>query len=281
MADIERTGPLSRSLRAANPGPMTLDGTNTYLLGAPGSGTVVVDPGPLLEDHLAALAAAGPVELILVTHEHPDHTEGSARLHELTGAPVRAASADYCHGGEPLRDGEVIRAAGVEITVLATPGHTADSVCFVLTDPALKDTSPNDGAPNDDAGAVQVLTGDTVLGQGSTVICYPDGRLGDYLASLEKLRAIGAQGAPVTVLPGHGPVLPDLAAIAAAYQAHRQDRLAQVRAAVELLEKDGREATAESVTAEVYGDVPANLQGAAQLSVEAQLDYLRGATSAP
>jgi len=210
------------------------------------------------------------VELILVTHEHADHTEGSARLHELTGAPVRAANPEHCHGGAPLHDGELIRAAGVEIGVLATPGHTADSVCFVLKDPALAD----------DAGATQVLTGDTVLGQGSTVICYPDGRLGDYLGSLEKLLTIGSEGDPVAVLPGHGPVLPDLAAIAAAYRAHRQDRLAQVRAAVELLEKGGTQATAEAVTAAVYGDVPANLQGAAQLSVEAQLDYLRGATPA-
>ncbi|MCQ9163577.1 MBL fold metallo-hydrolase [Arthrobacter sp. STN4] len=279
MADWQQTGPLSRTLRAANPGPMTLDGTNSYVLAAPGSATVVVvDPGPLLEDHLAALAA-GPVELILVTHRHADHTEGSARLRELTGAPVRAAHPDFCHGGAPLRDGELIRAAGVEIEVLATPGHTSDSVCFVLKDPSLKH----------DGGTPQVLTGDTVLGQGSTVLDYPDGRLGDYLDSLGKLHGLGtralagaagahaAAGRPVAVLPGHGPVLPDLAAAAAAYQAHRQERLAQVRAAVEQL---GGEPAAAAVAALVYGDVPANLQGAAQLSVQAQLDYLRGATSA-
>jgi glyoxylase-like metal-dependent hydrolase (beta-lactamase superfamily II) len=272
MTEFQRTGPFSRSLRAANPGPMTLDGTNSYVLGAPGSGpVVVVDPGPLLPEHLASLAAAGDVELILVTHKHGDHTDGSARLHELTGAPVRAADPAFCHGGAPLRDGELIRAAGVEITVLATPGHTCDSVCFVL----------HGNTANDDAGAAQVLTGDTILGQGSTVICYPDGRLGDYLASLERLRAIGSQGSAVAALPGHGPVLEDVAAIAAAYQEHRQDRLTQVRAAVERLETEGTEAGPEAVTAAVYGDVPANLQGAAQLSVEAQLDYLRGATSAP
>lgn len=272
MAHWQQTGPLSRSLRADNPGPMTLDGTNSYVLAAPGSGTVVVvDPGPLLEGHLAALAAAGRVELILVTHRHADHTEGSARLRELTGAPVRAAHPDFCHGGAPLSDGELIRAAGVEIGVLATPGHTSDSVCFVLTDPALKD----DGGPS------QVLTGDTVLGQGTTVLDHPDGRLGDYLDSLEKLRAVGSRGGQaVAVLPAHGPVLPDLATIAAAYQAHRQDRLVQVRSAVDRLEAEGREATAEAVAAAVYGDVPASLRGAAQLSVEAQLDFLRGATSA-
>lgn len=274
MADWQRTGPLSRTLRAANPGPMTLDGTNSYVLSAffdspAPAPVVVVDPGPLIEVHLEALAAAGTVELILVTHRHADHTEGSARLRELTGAPVRAAHPDFCHGGAPLRGGELIRAAGVEIEVLATPGHTSDSVCFALLDPDLKH----------DGGTSQVLTGDTVLGQGSTVLDYPDGRLADYLDSLETLHVLGgtAGGRPVAVLPGHGPVLPDLAAIAAAYQAHRRERLAQVRAAVEHL---GGEPSAGAVAAVVYGDVPANLQGAAQLSVQAQLDYLRGATSA-
>lgn len=315
MVDWQETGPLSRMLRADNPGPMTLDGTNSYVLAAPGSATVVVvDPGPLLEEHLGALAGAGDVELILITHHHEDHTGGSARLRELTGAPVRAAHPDFCQGGEPLRDGELIRAAGVDIEVLATPGHTSDSVCFVLTDPAMMDAALKEPSLTDDAGTSQVLTGDTVLGQGTTVLDYPDGRLGDYLDSLEKLRALGAGndggrtaagraasgqdagsqfadtqagerqaaeilGAPVAVLPGHGPVLPDLAKIAAAYLAHRRERLAQVSAAVVLLERDGTAATAGAVTAVVYADVPANLQGAARLSVEAQLDYLRGPTS--
>ena len=116
----EQTGTFVRRRRAENPGPMTLDGTNSYVLGAPGSaGVVVVDPGPLLEGHLAALAAAGAVELILITHRHADHTGGSARLHELTGAPVRAALPEFCHGGEPLGDGETINAGGLTVTVLA------------------------------------------------------------------------------------------------------------------------------------------------------------------
>ncbi|MGO4383761.1 MBL fold metallo-hydrolase [Specibacter sp. RAF43] len=271
MASWQITGPHSRLLRAQNPGPMTLDGTNSYVLStdpaAPGLPVVVVDPGPLLEDHLAALATAGRVELILVTHRHPDHTDGSARLHELTGAPVRAADPAFCHAGAPLAGGERIRAAGLDIAVVATPGHTSDSVCFHL---------------RDDAGPGQVLTGDTVLGQGTTVICYPDGRLGDYLDSLETLAALGAgpgagpgQGS-VAALPGHGPVLADLAAAAAAYRAHRAERLAQVSAAVEhLLRTTGTAPDAAAVTAVVYAQVPENVQGAARLSVEAQLDYLR------
>ena len=264
----ENIGGLVRRRRAENPGPMTLDGTNSYVLGAPGAGgVVVVDPGPLLAGHLQELADAGTVELILLTHHHGDHSDGSAALHQLTGAPVRAAQAGYCHAAMPLHDGEIIQAGGLAIAVLATPGHTGDSLCFAVA------------ATEATGGPGPVFTGDTILGAGSTVISYPDGRLGDYLDSLEKLEAWGLEhgsaGQPVAALPGHGPVLGDLAEAAAAYTRHRAGRLAQVRAAVEHLRGEGTEASAKTVAAVVYGDVPANLQGAAQLSVEAQLDYLR------
>ncbi|NUS37123.1 MAG: MBL fold metallo-hydrolase, partial [Pseudarthrobacter sp.] len=247
---------LTQFILAANPGPMSLDGTNSYLLCAPGHATrVVVDPGPHDENHLRALARAGAVELVLVTHRHADHTAGSARLQELTGAPVRAADPAHCHGGgEPLVHGEVIRAAGLEITVLATPGHTSDSVCFQL---------PADGPTG------SVLTGDTVLGTGTTVLDYPDGTLGDYLDTLNRLEALG----PATVLPAHGPVLPSLEAIARDYRTHREERLAQIRAALGRL---GRDATVAEVADTVYSDVDPSVRRAAELSVAAQLSYLRG-----
>ncbi|MFQ4147801.1 MBL fold metallo-hydrolase [Arthrobacter sp. LAPM80] len=270
----ESMGSLVRRRRAENPGPMTLDGTNSYVLGAPGApGVVVVDPGPDLAPHLAELAAAGAVELILITHHHGDHTDGSAALHRLTGAPVRAALVEFCHSATPLHDGERIQAGGLAIEVLATPGHTGDSVCFAV--------STTGQAPGQESSERMVLTGDTILGSGSTVICHPDGSLGDYLSSLGLLRRWGlehgTENVPVPALPGHGPVLGDLAAAATAYEAHRGERIAQVRAAVELLEKAGnRFPSAQAVTAAVYGDVPENLQGAAQLSVEAQLEYIRG-----
>ncbi|MDP9890183.1 MBL fold metallo-hydrolase [Pseudarthrobacter enclensis] len=253
---LQRSSPLTRFILAPNPGPMSLDGTNSFLVAAPGhSALVVVDPGPLDETHLCALAGAGDVELVLVTHRHPDHTAGSARLHELTGAPVRAADPAHCHGGgKPLANGEAIHAAGVDITVLATPGHTSDSVCFHL---------PADGQCG------SVLTGDTVLGRGTTVLDYPDGTLGEYLASLDRLEALG----PATVLPAHGPVLPSLEAIARDYRAHREDRLAQVRAALGLL---GRDASVGEVADAVYADVGPSVRRAAELSVAAQLSYLRG-----
>jgi glyoxylase-like metal-dependent hydrolase (beta-lactamase superfamily II) len=256
---------LTRYRLAPNPGPMSLDGTNSYVIsgsftGAEAgevegrAGVVVVDPGPLDAAHLRELANSGRVELVLVTHHHPDHTEGAEEFHRLTGAPVRALDAALCFAAPPVADGEVIEAAGVRIEVLATPGHTADSISLHL---------PDDG----DHGSV--LTGDTILGRGTTVIAYPDGRLGDYLATLRRLEGLG----PKKVLPAHGPVLPDLGAIVRAYAAHREERLAQIRSALERL---GADAPVGEVTDVVYADVDATVRRAAETSVAAQLDYLRG-----
>lgn len=251
---IEQSSPLTRRLLAPNPGPMSLDGTNSYLIAAPGaSSVVVVDPGPIDASHLKKLAAAGPVELVLITHQHPDHTAASVEFAQLTGAPVRAFDRAFCVDGEPLTDGELIEAAGTLIRVLATPGHTADSVCFQL---------PDDGPRG------SVLTGDTVLGRGTTIIGHPDGTLAEYLASLETLRALG----PATVLPAHGPTLPDLAAICDAYLAHRRERLDQVRQALTEL---GPDATVAQVTDLVYSDTDASVRFAAEASVRTQLAYLR------
>ncbi|TFD54563.1 MBL fold metallo-hydrolase [Cryobacterium frigoriphilum] len=254
IAVLEQTSALTRRLLAPNPGPMTLDGTNSYLIAAPGAQQcVVVDPGPLVEAHLHRLAAAAPVALVLITHHHADHTAASARFAELTGAPVRALDPAYCIGGDPLVPGELIEAAGVSIRVLATPGHTADSVCLYL---------PGDGPHG------SVLTGDTVLGRGTTVVGHPDSTLREYLASLETLRALGS----ATVLPAHGPVLPDLAVICAAYLAHRYDRLEQVRLA---LAQIGPHATLAQVTDLVYAETDATVRFAAEASVRAQLAYLQ------
>ena len=245
---------LTRLLLAPNPGPMSLEGTNSYVIGHGGAeACVIVDPGPLDEAHLAQLAAAGNVELVLITHRHPDHTAGAARFHALTGAPVRALDPAHCHGGEQFRDGETIRAAGVEIRVLATPGHTSDSACFHL---------PDDGA------AGSVLTGDTILGRGTTVLDYPDGTLGDYLVSLDRLEELG----PATVLPAHGPVLPHLDAICRQYRRHRLERLEQIRAALKRL---GSDASVSAVADAVYADVDPSVRRAAENSVAAQLEYLR------
>jgi glyoxylase-like metal-dependent hydrolase (beta-lactamase superfamily II) len=242
---------------APNPSPMTLEGTNTWLLAEPGSSAcVVVDPGPLIEGHLRAVvdeAAARDQQVtqILLTHGHPDHAEGAARLAELTKAPVRALDPRHRLGGEGLHDGEVIEVGGLEIRVVATPGHTADSLCFLL---------PGDSA---------VLTGDTVLGRGTTVVAHPDGRLADYLGSLHRLRTLAETHAVSTVLPGHGPVVDQPLAVLNFYLSHREERLAQVAAAVE-----GGARSAGDVVRQVYADVDPALWPAAELSVRAQLDYL-------
>ncbi|KAB8163732.1 MBL fold metallo-hydrolase [Streptomyces sp. 3MP-14] len=243
---------------APNPSPMTLDGTNTWIIAEPdATEAVVVDPGPLDEAHLTAVrdavAAQGRrIALLLITHGHADHSAGAARLAELTGAPVRALDPALRLGDEGLTDGDVVTTGGLELRVVATPGHTRDSFSFHL---------PADAA---------LLTGDTVLGRGTTVVAHPDGQLGAYLDSLRRLRSLteGDAGAH-TVLPGHGPVLADAQGVLDHYLAHRAERLAQVEAAVQR-----GLTTAPQIVAEVYADVPPAVRFAAELSVRAQLDYL-------
>lgn len=244
---LRQVTPTAGVVLAPNPGPMTLEGTNTWILRAPGESTcIVVDPGPLDEQHLRRVGSCGPVAVILLTHGHADHSAGAGRLAELTGAPVRALDPAHRRGAGGLVDGDAVVAAGIELRVVATPGHTADSLSFLLAD--------------------AVLTGDTILGRGTTVVAHPEGRLGDYLTSLERLRAMGE----LTVLPGHGPELASAGAAAEHYLAHRAQRLEQVRQAVA-----GGATTPEQVVELVYAEVDRSLWPAATLSVLAQLDYLR------
>ena len=121
-----------------NPGLMTLDGTNTWVLRGRGSDElVIVDPGPDDDAHIERVAALGTVSLVLISHRHGDHTDGIDKLVDATGAVVRSVGSGFLRGlGGPLTDGEVIDAAGLKITVLATPGHTADSVSFWSTTPS-------------------------------------------------------------------------------------------------------------------------------------------------
>ena len=249
---LRQVSPLAGVVLADNPSSMTLEGTNSWLLRDDPSRrqAIVVDPGPADQRHLDALLdAAGTVSLILLTHGHADHAAGAGRLHELTGAPVLALDPAHRHGSEGIGEGSVLDSAGVRVEVWTTPGHTSDSLSFVLPD------------------APAVLTGDTVLGRGTTVVAHPDGVLADYLDSLCRLAELTA----VTVLPGHGPELPDAATAANAYLAHRQQRLAQVRAVLTVQPK----ATAQDVVERVYADVDKALWPAAELSVRAQLAYLR------
>ncbi len=248
------TFPGARCVLANNPGPMTLDGTNTWLLEADADSVVLVDPGPDDPAHLEAVREAlGPrwVRTIVLTHGHPDHSAGARAFADAFAARVLAL--DPQHGDDRLAPGEVLVAGDLEIHVLATPGHTSDSVTLHLPQRAA------------------LLTGDTILGRGTTVVAHPDGRLADYLASLAQLRELVHVAGATGVWPGHGPVLPDAADVLDAYLDHRHQRLEEVRAAAAGLPPP---VGARAVVERVYADVPQVLWPAAELSVRAQLEYL-------
>ncbi len=261
-----RFGGLGTAVLADNASPMTLDGTNTWVLRDPdSSASIVVDPGPPLEDHLRAVEdAAGSVGLVLLTHHHLDHSEAAKDWATRWGCQVRALDRSLQLGGEGLRDGDVVGLGDVEVRVVATPGHTADSLSFLV---------PAEGA---------VLTGDTVLGRGTTVVAHPDGRLGAYLDSLDRLHALAETHEVTAIWPGHGPVIEDALGALDHYRAHRQERLEQVRSALADLEAQPHPEGAPTdglprrIVEIVYADVDPVLWGAAELSVRAQLDYLRG-----
>ena len=258
--------PRATCLLAPNPSPLTLDGTNTWLIAEPGSSSVVViDPGPDDEGHLRRVLAAATandrrVARIVLTHGHSDHSAGAARLAELAGAPVQAADPARRAGSEGLADGDVITAAGCELRVVASPGHSADSVCLLL--------------PADNA----MFTGDTVLGRGTTVIAT-DGNLGDYLRTLGQLRDLAEATQVGLLLPGHGPTLADALGTLDYYLSHRAERLDQVRSALAAGAK-----TPAEIVAMIYTDVDPSVWPAAEWSVRAQLDYLAvtpGGTTPP
>lgn len=242
---------------APNPGLMTLDGTNTWILR--GSRSIVVDPGPLDASHLDAVAErAGDVAVILLTHHHLDHSEGARALAERLGCGVRALDPEQRLGSEGLGDGDVVAYGDLEVHVVGTPGHTGDSLSFHL---------PRERA---------VLTGDTVLGRGTTVVAHPDGQLGAYLDSLDRLHALAEKRAVERIWPGHGPVIEQALPALDYYINHRRERLEQVEAALEQLDSSPGEAVPRTVVELVYQDVDPVLWGAAELSVRAQLSYLSG-----
>lgn len=245
-----RATPRATCVLAPNPSPMTLDGTNTWVLAEPGShSAVIVDPGPRDESHVAAIETVlhdldVRAALIVLTHGHIDHSEGAASLGERLDVEVRSWAP-----GE-INAPTSINIDGLEIEVLPTPGHSADSVTFhVRADGAL-------------------LTGDTVLGRGTTVVAYPDGHLGDYLDSLQRLRDVAADAR--ILLPGHGPTLEDPAQVITDYVEHRHLRLRQVRDAL-----DAGARTPDEVVDIVYAGLDGRVRFAALMSARAQLEYLQ------
>ncbi|MEX5728494.1 glyoxylase-like metal-dependent hydrolase (beta-lactamase superfamily II) [Rhodovulum iodosum] len=262
----ERLAPGLRRVLAPNPSPMTFRGTNTYILGA--RRVAVIDPGPAIPDHLGAiLAALGPGETvshIIVTHSHLDHSALAPALAAETGAPVLAfgdsaagrradlAALAGLGGGEGvdagfapdrrLADGETLAGDGWSLSALHTPGHMGNHLCL--------------------AWGTALFTGDHVMGWSSSMVSPPDGDLGAFMASLDRLSA----RVPGVLFPGHGPAVPDGAARITALAAHRRARAAQIVAAL----SDGP-ARPEALARRLYTDTPAALLPAASRNVLAHL----------
>jgi len=228
---------------APNPSVYTLEGTNTWIVGE--DPAVVIDPGPDDDGHLREVAwLAGPVVAVLVTHDHEDHAAGASALAATVGAPVRAVRLP---GAAPLEDGRRFAVGGGSVEAVATPGHAADHVA--LWEPVTR----------------SLFTGDAVLGRGTSFIDPPDGDLVAYLASLDRMLALG----PRTIRPGHGPVLTDAMGTLREYREHREERERQVLEAL----ADGPRSVDELV-ATIYADHPADVHPLAARSVTAHLRKL-------
>ena len=242
---------------APNPGPMTGEGTNTYLYGS--NPCTVIDPGPDDAGHIEAIVAAaaerGGIGLVLLTHSHGDHTDGAERLAaseqkraaEIGGPPGEPESS--APGAEPAAPPILLPEDGEEhagLRAVATPGHAADHVCFFT------------------AGGV-CFSGDLVLGEGSTFVPPDGGSLAAYMDSLQRVRA----ERPELICPGHGPWIADPEAKLAEYIEHREMRERRLLAALERGER-----SRAALLAEVWDDVPANLRPAAGLVMEAHLQKL-------
>jgi glyoxylase-like metal-dependent hydrolase (beta-lactamase superfamily II) len=249
--------PYIQLIRAPNPGPMTLDGTNTLVITDPEEGALVVDPGPAIEGHMAAILAACAPRLvtIVLTHRHLDHSEGAAMLAEQAGCGVRAADPNFRIGPDGLDGRQLITVGALSLEVFETPGHTSDSRSLLLSGPD---------------GVSRLITGDMVLGRGTTVITHPDGDLGAYFDSLDLLERLVETREVVELLPGHGPNVTDPLPWLSFYRRHRRERLDEIRAALAAGDR-----TVSEIVARVYAEVDRRVWPAAEQSVRAQLDYLR------
>lgn len=262
-----------RRVTCPNPGPMTFTGTQTYLVGT--GEVAVIDPGPEMPEHLAAIEAAlAPGERIatlLVTHSHRDHSPGARALAARCGAPVlaygphgagmsatmrRLAGTAALGGGEGadrafapdrcLADGERVTVGAVTLEALHTPGHLSNHMCFALP------------------GGV-VFTGDTVMGWSSTLVSPPEGDMGAFMATLARLAARDDR----LYLPGHGPPVEDPARVLADLTAHREARAGQIRAALAR-----GPSTPEALAGAIYADLDPRLLPAAMRNVLATLIWL-------
>jgi glyoxylase-like metal-dependent hydrolase (beta-lactamase superfamily II) len=252
-AMVDSVGGWVKTVIARNPGPLTLDGTRTYILGpAP---CVVIDPGPDLADHLDAVEVAlgtSQVAALCLTHYHADHAAGAADLMIRLAAPLAATpeSADRAAldpPALPLAPGSTVSFGGGRLEVVGTPGHCADHLCFYWPQ------------------ARALFTGDVVLGEGTSMIAPPEGDMAAYMATLERLAGLD----PSVIYPGHGPEIDEPAKVLDEYVEHRRQRERQVLDAL----AEGLNTPAE-IRARVYEDLDPRLFGAAEGSVLAHLAKL-------
>ena len=262
-------------LTAPNPGMMTGPGTNSYLVGDPNTGYIAIDPGPADIDHLQRMwrAAGGHIKAIVCTHSHPDHSPGAAPLQALcankppilglSSRPTSRANSRFTPDRE-LIDSEklVLQGQGLdgEIThtlrVVHTPGHAANHLCLVLEEDGL------------------LFSGDHVLNGSTTVIDPPDGHMGDYLDSLDKLAAACDSGGIEFILPAHGHVLGFARQAITHLKAHRLKREAKIAAAMQALPQGSLQEWVEKA----YEDVPSRLWPVAARSLQAHVDHIREQT---
>lgn len=247
----ERVAAGIRRLTARNGGPLTFRGTNCYLLG---DGEItVIDPGPDDDTHVADLiaAAGAPIRRVVVTHDHTDHAGAARRLSERTGAEVVGSapnpSRPFYRPDRVLADGETVATEVGDLRAVATPGHAAGHLCYDL------------------AGSSLLFSGDHVMAWSTSVVVPPDGRMADYMASLDRLAGIGAR----SYLPGHGgPVIDGIARVTE-LKRHRQAREAAILRAL-----DSGDRAIEEIVSAVYIGLDPALTGAAALSVMAHTDWL-------
>lgn len=247
-------------VKATNSSLMTLDGTRTYIVGS--KRAVVIDPGPDDVGHVDALVAelAGAESIdIVITHHHADHAGAAPALAARTDGRARV----WAMGSRPdwtstpvqgLADGDAFETDHGCLTVVATPGHTADHIALVWDRPS---------------GGRAMFVGDVLLGEGdTTLVAAPEGDVGDYLRSLDRLEALGAE----RLYPTHGDPLTAPAAAIGRFRHHRLERVDQVR---KVLSADPR-ATTSDIVGRLYGSaLPAAIQDAASASIEAVRSYLR------
>lgn len=233
-----------RRILAPNPGPFTLDGTQTYLLGE----TAVLDPGPDIASHVTRIRDELPrLETILITHRHADHAPAAIPLQAATGARIIAPPGVPGRVDHRVNGGEVLTIEGIAIEVIATPGHTQEHVCYLTSDGDL-------------------FTGDTILGSGTTTIFPPDGDMGDYIRSLRTLRARN----PKRIFPAHGPIREDAVPLIDEYIAHRLERERQVRDAIA-----AGATTPEEIRVRIYPDLDRRLHQAAEIQIQAHVLKLK------